>query len=102
MELIPYTGSPPATVQPLEQGTVQGVVITLLAEDETRLNLLSKIGYWFADRPEVSLVDHGLTDKRGLRYIILEWDGYEVDPLFTAILDEESLIEDFTVYTREV
>jgi len=101
MDLIPYTGEAPERQQQLRSDMVQGVMITMLAEDETRLNLLSKIGYWFADRPEVSLIDHGVTDKQGLRYIVLEWNGYDVDPLFLAILDEEALIEDYTVYTRE-
>jgi hypothetical protein len=100
MELIPYTGSPPSAQEPLQPGMVQGIIIILLAEDEKRLDLLAKIRRWFANRPEVVLVDRGSTDKQGYFFIILEWDGYAVDPLFIAILEEEDAIEDYTIYGR--
>lgn len=97
MDLIPYTGSAPEVQQPT--GMVQGIIITLSPEDDARLDLLSKIRRWFANRPEVTFIDHGSTDKQNLFFLILEWDGY--DPLFIAILEEEDAIVDYTIYGRE-
>ena len=102
MELIPFSGNAPENPQPLSPGTVQGIFITMSVEDETRLDFLSKVRRWFANRPEVALVDRGSTDKQSYFFIILEWHGYAIDPLFIAILEEEEAIEDYTVYGRSV
>jgi hypothetical protein len=98
MDLVPYTGGVPELQE--STGMVQGIIITLSPDDENRLDLLSKIRRWFADRSEVTLVDRGSTDKQDLFFIILEWDGYAIDPLFIAILDEEDAIMDYTIYGR--
>src|SRR5437899_5978129 len=90
----------PATPQPLAQGEVQGVFLTI-SPDMPYEQLLAKIEGWFEGRSEVVIVDYGTTDKLELGYIIIEWLGYAVDDLFIAILRDEDLIEDYTVYTRE-
>ena len=99
MDLIPSTGSAPEVQQ--STGMVQGIIITLSPEDDARLGLLSKIRKWFANRSEVTFIDHGSTDKQELFFMILEWDGYAIDPLFIAILEEEDAIVDYTIYGRE-
>ena len=98
MDLIPYTGATPEVQQVTD--ITQGVIIMLSPEDEQRLDLLSKIRRWFANRPEVTLVDRGSTDKQELFFILLEWDGYAIDPLFIAILEEEDAIIEYTIYGR--
>ena len=81
-------------------GTTQGVHITIQPEQFEWI--LEKISGWFSDRDEIILVDAGLSDKQELGQIILEWDGFEIDPLFLAILRDEEIIIDFCVYsTRE-
>ena len=42
-----------------------------------------------------------ITDKQGLGYIMIEWQDYEIDPLFLAILRDEDLVEDYTIYRVE-
>jgi len=80
-------------------GQKQGMFFTMPKENYEWM--LNKIRGWFAGREDVSLVDFGITDKRGLGYIIMEWIGREVDPLFVAILRDEPFIDDYTVYTRQ-
>ncbi len=107
MDVIPYTFNPTniTTIPRPQQGVtlpdqVQGVYITLVSTDYQFF--LNKIVGWFSDRDEVDLVDHGTSDKVGLGYIILEWDECEVDQLFTAILRDEEIVADYTVYTRDL
>jgi hypothetical protein len=90
----------PATQQPLTPGEIQGVFFTI-SPDMPYEQLLAKIESWFDGRGEVVIVDYGTSDKLDLGYIMIEWLGYEVDDLFIAILRDEDLIEDYTVYTRE-
>jgi hypothetical protein len=90
----------PATQQPLAPGEIQGVFFTI-SPDMPYEQLLAKIESWFDGRSEVIIVDFGTSDKLDLGYIMIEWLGYEVDDLFIAILRDEDLIEDYTVYTRE-
>ncbi len=104
--LIPRTYSsdtitvlPPSPQGRLLPGQVQGVNITFLADPQF---LLNKIRGWFADRDEVELADHGVSDKKGLPYIMIEWYEVEVDTLFLAILRDEEIIDDYTVYTRNL
>ena len=82
----------------IEPGTLQGVHFTVPAQQ--RADILAKIARWFDDRDEVILVATGVSSKQELGYIILEWDGCEVDPLFLAILRDEEAVDDFSVYTR--
>lgn len=102
-ELVPYSFDtdllPSAQGGPLPPEIVrQGVHFTM--STEVYEMLLAKIEGWFAGRADVSLVDHGTTAKSGLGFIIMEWIGVEIDALFLAILRDEELIEDVTVYDR--
>lgn len=106
MEIVPYQQKPSFNITTLPQsqgnalpGQVQGVYITLIADYQFILNKM--IG-WFSDRDEVELVDHGISDKMGLGYIILEWFECEADQLFLAILRDEEIVGDYTVYTRDL
>ncbi len=81
-------------------GQVEGVYITLSSTDYQFI--LNKIVGWFADRDEIELIDHGVSDKQELGYIILEWEECAVDQLFIAILRDEETVEDYTVYTRNL
>jgi hypothetical protein len=94
-------------------GQAQGVYITLVcrqADSQGYIHrtsdnfqfILDKMMGWFRDRDEVELIDHGISDKVGQGYIILEWIECEVDPLFLAILRDEDTVEDYTVYTRDL
>jgi len=105
MGLVPYSFSiaeyPRSQQQVLTiPGQTQGVSITLASPDFQFI--LNKITGWFRDRDEVELVDHGITDKLGLGYIILEWNECEIDQLFLAILRDEEAVEDYTVYARDL
>jgi len=60
--------------------------------------LLEKVQSWYEDRDEVVLVDFGVTDKRNLGCIVMEWQGYAPDLLFLDILRTEDMIEDYCVY----
>ena len=103
-DLVPYTFSGVTDYQRTPQvtlpGQAQGVYISLVSTDIQFI--LNKIIGWFRDRDEVELIDHGVSDKRELGYIILEWTQCEVDPLFLAIWRDEELVEDYTLYTRDL
>lgn len=62
--------------------------------------LLEKLQAWFEDRDEIILVDSGRSAKSESAFIVMEWDGCQIDPLFLAILRDEQFIEDYAVYTR--
>ncbi|HYU75062.1 MAG TPA: hypothetical protein VEL31_20535 [Ktedonobacteraceae bacterium] len=105
MGLVPYTFKgiteyPRSQQIPAIPGQAQGVYITLASTDFQFI--LNKIIGWFRDRDEVELVDHGVSDKQGLGYIILEWTECEVDQLFCDILRDEEIVADYTVYTRDL
>jgi hypothetical protein len=99
MELVPYTGKRPSVQQQLEPGVHQGVVI-FVSQGHGQM-IMEKIDAWFEERDEIILVDSGETMKTKTGFIILEWEEVEVDPLFLKILENEEVIEDYTVYTRE-
>ena len=102
MDIVPYSFSlamlPPSPQTTLLPDQAQGVYITLTSTDYQFI--LNKIVGWFRDRDEVDLIDHGISDKVGLGYIILEWAECEVDRLFLDILRDEEIVADYTVYTR--
>jgi len=105
MGVIPYSFNgiaayPHTTQQPLIPGQAQGVYIALHPYHHEVI--LSKVMGWFAQRPEIELVDTGISDKAGLGYIILEWSEHEIDQLFLAILRDEELVADYTVYIRDL
>lgn len=84
--------------QSVEYGGVQGVVF--LVEPDQLEWLTDKIEGWFEDRDEIVLVDQGLSDKKGIGTVIMEWEGFEIDPLFLAILRDDELVFDYATYTR--
>ncbi len=102
-QLIPYSfqgipsypRSQPAQTLP---GQAQGVYFTLPLD--VHADLLAVISGWFEGRDEVVLVDAGTTDKQGLGFLIIEWMECDIDDLFLAILRDEELVEDYTVYGR--
>ncbi len=96
MGVTEYPRSQPVTLP----GQAQGVYITLASTDFQFI--LNKIIGWFRDRDEVELIDHGISDKVGCGYIILEWTECEVDQLFCDILRDEEIVADYTVYTRDL
>ncbi len=96
--LVPYTYARPE-VQTAIAGA-QGVFVTL---DEGKLDTtVATFQRWFAGREDVLFVDYGTTDKQDFGFLIMEWTGYEIDPLFLSILDDLDFIEDYTAYGREV
>lgn len=99
MELIPYTGKRPRAQQPLEAGAHQGVVI-LVSREHSQM-IMDKIEAWFEERDEIIFVGSGQTAKARTSFIFLEWEEVEIDPLFIKILQNEEMIEDYIVYTRE-
>ena len=105
MGVIPYSFSgiaeyPHTTQQPVIPSQAQGVYIALHPDHHEVI--LSEVMGWFAGRPEIELVDTGISDKAGLGYIILEWIEHEIDQLFLAILRDEELVADYTVYLRDL
>ena len=102
MNIIPYRFT--SSVLPQSPGgalpgEAQGVYLTFAAEHDF---LVEKIEGWFEDRDEVMIIDYGVSDKLGQGYLILEWEECEVDPLFLAILRDEEIVEDYTVYSRDL
>ena len=77
----------------------QGIVI-LVAQGHLQM-ILDKIDIWFEDRDEILFIGSGQTKKAETGFVILEWEEVEIDPLFLKILQNEDMIEDYTVYTRE-
>ena len=105
MGVVPYHSFGGVIEYPRSQlvtlpGQAQGVYITLASTDFQFI--LNKIVGWFRDRDEVELIDHGISDKQELGYIILEWFECEVDQLFCDILRDEEIVADYTVYTRDL
>jgi hypothetical protein len=82
----------------IEYAGTQGVIF--IVEPDQLDWLISKIESWFEDRDEIILVDHGLSDKKGIGTVIMEWEGFEIDQLFLAILRDDEMVFDYAVYTR--
>lgn len=103
-ELIPYSFNtamlPRSPQDRVLTSQTQGVYIALVSLDYQFI--LNKIIGWFRDFDEVELIDHGITDGKGLGYIILEWAEREVDQLFLAVLRDEETVADYSVYTRDL
>ena len=105
-EVVPYsfngiTEYPQSQASlPVIAGQAQGVYITLspfVLDD-----ISEKITGWFAGREEIDIVDVGVSDKQGLGFLIIEWLECEIDQLFLAILRDEELVGDYTVYGRNL
>ncbi len=81
------------------EGRTQGVHLTM---NPDHLDwILNKIQAWFDGCDEVVLIGYGVTRKTVTGFVILEWEGYEINPLFLKILENEELIEDYGVYGDE-
>lgn len=105
MSVVPYSFSgiteyPRAGASPPIVGQAQGVYITL--HPDVLDDIAEKIAGWFAGRPEITIVDVGVSDKAGLGFLLIEWLECEIDPLFLAILRDEELVGDYTVYGRNL
>jgi hypothetical protein len=81
-----------------QEAGFSGVHFTI--QPDHALLILTRIESWFAGRDEIILVDEGACLKSGLPYIVMEWDNCEIDPLFLAILRDDEMINDFSVYFR--
>lgn len=93
-QLVPYSFNTPVLPD-----QYQVVHFTLVDPDLLDM-LLDKIRLWFSERDEVLLVDHGTT-AAGPGFVVMEWEGCTVDPLFLAILKHEEAVDDVSVYTRD-
>ncbi len=105
MGVVPYsfngiTEYPRSQQPPTIPGQAQGVYITL--HPDVVDDIAAKIARWFAGREEIDIVDVGVSDKQGLGFVIIEWLEREIDPLFLAILRDEELVGDYTVYGRNL
>ena len=103
MAIVPYSFNtpvlPPSQSEPLP-GKCQVVHFTIL-DPESLENLLDKVRRWFSRADEVLLVDHGTTAS-GLGFVVMEWEEWTINPLFLAILEHEEVVDDFSVYTRDL
>ncbi len=102
--MIPHSGFNGVVEYPRPQqaitrpGQIVGVYITLLPQ--ALEEIAARITGWFQGRAEVEIVDVGVSDKRGLGFILIEWIECEIDPLFLAILRDEEVVGDYTTYGR--
>ncbi len=79
-------------------GMAQGLYITL--HPDASAEIIEKITGWYRDRDDVDIVDVGTSDKAGLGFVLMEWIECEIDPLLLAILRDEPMVGDFTLYGR--
>ena len=105
MGLIPHsfdgiTEYPRPRSFPTMPGQVQGCYITL--HPDAVDDIAEKMTRWFAGREEIEIVDVGTSDKQGLGFIVIEWLECEIDQLFLAILRDEELVGDYTVFGRNL
>ncbi len=80
-------------------GQVNGV--TVVVEGSKLEWILGKIDSWFVERDEVMFVGSGEGQKSGDGFFALEWEEYEIDPLFLAILKNEEIVIDYALYSYE-
>ena len=105
MGVIPYSFSgiaeyPYTTQQPQIPGQAHGVYIALHPDHHEVI--LGKVMGWFAGGLRSSWLIPASLTKLGLGYIILEWIEHEIDQLFLAILRDEEIVADYTVYLRDL
>jgi hypothetical protein len=100
-ELVAHTfeidAIPATEVYQLDPGEYQAVHFTVPADQLGWY--LQKMESWFEDRDEVILVGSGVT-VGGEGFIVMEWEEYEIDPLFLKILEHEDEVTDVSVYTH--
>lgn len=103
-DIVPYSFEAESLPQSLGQplpGRYEGVHFTI-SDDMSGEWLLDKIQQWFAGRGEIILVNYDISAKRGLTFVVMEWEECEIDPLFLAILKHEEAIDDYCVYIRDM
>jgi len=104
MGVIPYSFNTPVLPAPTQvqetPGQYQAIHFTTVSPDVLDL-ILSHIERWFEDRDEVILVDHGVSGS-GLGFIVMEWEECTIDPLFISILKHDDMIDDYSIYTRDM
>jgi hypothetical protein len=77
-------------------------VIYIIVASQALEPILALFERWFERREDVIIVDYGTSDKQEVSFLVMEfWEG-EPDQLFQDILDTETLVGDYTIYTREV
>lgn len=81
----------------LEDSQYQGVHFTVTDQAE---EIMETIKEWFAEEDAVILIDEGET-ARGFHFIILEWEGCSISPIFLEVLEHDENIDDYTVYMRD-
>jgi hypothetical protein len=102
VQLVPYDFNsqqlPEMEPNGLGHDGLAGMGVWFTFESKHLNFLLEKVRAWYEGRDEVVLVDFGITDKRELGCIVMEWEGYACDQLFVDILRTEPMIEDYCVY----
>lgn len=93
MDVLPIPDEP--ELLPARQ--YQGVHFTMAEADMEWV--LERIEMWVAEREDVILVGQGVT-AMGMGFLLLEWDGRAIDPIFLSVLRHDDTVEDFSVYTR--
>lgn len=104
--LIPYGYSFQSERLPVPTGVTalpagQSQMVTTICTLESYEFLLGTVETWFAEWSHVILVDHGLSEKQGNAYIVLEWEEAYIDRLFLQILESEDSVIDYVVYIRD-
>ena len=103
-DLIPYGYTfeterlPTSLGRPLPDGQYHVVHFTLHSGMDEMI--VEKLDKWFEDRNDISLVDQGET-AAGNSFVVLEWAGIEIDPLFLKILEHDESVIDYSTYYRE-
>ncbi len=101
-EVVPYNFKSPELpeMEPIEvegdELAGMGVWFTFPASDLTEN--LDTVEAWYERRDDVVLVDSGVSRKKQIGYIIMEWEDHEPDELFLDILRTDETIIDYGIY----
>jgi hypothetical protein len=77
---------------------MQGVHFTVCSDDIDRV--LKALDRWYEEFEIVVLVATGTTNQ-GMSFVIMEWEGCEIDPEFIEVLENDETVGDFSVYIRD-
>lgn len=101
-ELTPYTFRSPALpdMQPVEvsDDELSGMGVWFLFPASELTENLDTVEVWYEHRDDVVLVDSGVSRKKQIGFIIMEWEGHEPDRLFLDILRTDETIIDYGIY----
>lgn len=84
--------------KPLAAGQAEGV--HFIFSSEYLDWLLGVLAHWFGDRDDITLVAYGKTAGED-GFIVMEWDGTRIDPDFITALSCDTVIMDYSRFTRE-